>query len=117
METPSNPGGARSGQFTTANAAYYGKRGAAERERRFLARFPSVQTEKRNQKARLRAAKHALTAAARRSAAHGRPIDSWGDRAFRDALTTLEELLDSRHQDVQVSAALAVLDWMWGRTR
>jgi hypothetical protein len=96
-------------QFTPANAAYYGRRGAAERERRFLARFQSPQADKKEQKAKLRAAKSALTAAPgapRRS----RPIDPFSVPALRHTLVTLEDLLDSPYPDVSLSAAIAIID-------
>jgi|SRR5687768_4389888 hypothetical protein len=96
-------------RFTSANAAYYGRRGAAERERRFLARFQSPQADKKEQKTKLRAAKSALTAALgapRRS----RPIDPFSVPALRHTLATLEDLLDSPYPNVSLSAAIAIID-------
>lgn len=47
---------APNGRFTKAGAAPFGRRGAAERERRFLDRFASAKERRRRQRERARAA-------------------------------------------------------------
>jgi hypothetical protein len=54
MAEEAAPSRAPNGQFTQASAPFHGRRGAAERERRFLEQFASSKTRRRQERERLR---------------------------------------------------------------
>jgi hypothetical protein len=118
MANPNPPPPPASHRFTTSNAASYGARGAAERERRILHRVPSPKARERarremeaEQRRQLRVALwvvHACFGPPWRP--RSRPPRRAIETLLPDAVQTLRRLLSEGTEDVKIRVSKAVLE-------
>jgi len=101
------------GRFTPQNAAYYGRRGAAERDRRFLARFRRPEDVRRQERAELRWALGVVQKVFGPSWRPRRQLPPLDDRTIGDlrrALSILHRNFDANTNSHRMRAVEAVLD-------
>ncbi len=101
------------GRFSPQNAAYYGRRGAAERDRRFLARFRRPEDVRREERAELRWALEVVQEVFGPSWRPRRQLPALDDRTIGDlrtALSILHRNFDANTNSHRMRAVEAVLD-------
>jgi hypothetical protein len=100
------------GRFRSQNAAYYGRRGAAERDRRFLARFRRPEDVRRQERAELRWALGVVQEVFGPSWRPRRQLPPLDDRTIGDlrrALSILHRNFDASTNSHRIRAVWAFL--------